>query len=125
MPVLTDEDRMKRVAAFQAFLRKWRSARERFLDRIITTDKTWLYYYDLETKQESSQWVTKGQGPPEKTRVCNSAGKIMCVVFMDRKGILLKLVPLGKTINAAYYSKGIQFLLNLPKSKYFITFLFV
>lgn len=115
--VLTDEDRMKRVAASQAFLRKWRSAKERFLDRIITTDETWLYYYDPETKQQSSQWVTKGQGPPEKARVCKSAGKIMCVMFMDRKGILLThFVPQGKTVNAAYYSKVIHFLLDLPKT---------
>ena len=36
--ILTDENRMNRVVASQAFLRKWRSEGERFLDRIITTD---------------------------------------------------------------------------------------
>ena len=64
--ILTDENRMNRVVASQAFLREWRSEGERFLDRIFTTDETWLYYYDLEKKQQSSQWVTKGQGLPEK-----------------------------------------------------------
>ena len=33
--ILTDENRMNRVVASQAFLRKWRSEGERFLDRII------------------------------------------------------------------------------------------
>ena len=63
--ILKDENRMNQVKASQAFLRKWRSEGEQFLDRIITTDETWLYYYDPETKQQSSQWVMKGQGPPE------------------------------------------------------------
>ena len=64
--ILSDDDRQKRVAASKSFMRQWKSGGDRFLDRIVTTDETWLYYYDPETKQQSSQWVTKGSGPPEK-----------------------------------------------------------
>ena len=108
--ILSDDDRQKRVAASKSFMRQWKSGGDRFLDRIVTTDETWLYYYDPETKQQSSQWVTKGSGPPEKARVCKSAGKTMCIMFMDRSGILLThFVPRGQTVNAAYYSKVGQF----------------
>ena len=30
----------------------------KFLSRIITGDESWLYNYDLETKQQSSKWKT-------------------------------------------------------------------
>ena len=108
--ILSDDDRPKRVAASKSFMRQWKSGGNSFLDRIVTTDETWLYYYDPETKQQSSQWVTKGSGPPGKARVCKSAGKTMCIMFMDRSGILLThFVPRGQTVNAAYYSKVGQF----------------
>lgn len=104
--LLTLEDQNRRVAASRAFLKKWRAGGENFLDRIITTDETWLYYYDPETKQQSSIWTTKGSAPPKKAKVCKSAGKHMCIMFMDRKGILLThFVPNGQTVNSAYYSK--------------------
>ena len=72
----------------------------------ITTYQTWLYYYDSETKQQSSMWTVRGSAPPKKVRVRKSAGKHMCIMFMDQKGILLKhFVPDGQTVNSSYYSK--------------------
>ena len=72
----------------------------------MTTDETWLYYYDPETKQQSSQWFTKSSGPSEKAGVCKSVGKTMSIMFMDRSGIPpTHFVPRGQTVNAAYYSK--------------------
>ena len=37
-----------------------------FLSRLVTTDKTWLYHYDPETKQQSMVWQQKN--PSEKIR---------------------------------------------------------
>jgi hypothetical protein len=33
-----------------------------FLSRIITGDESWIYGYDLETKQQSSQWKSEEKG---------------------------------------------------------------
>lgn len=30
-----------------------------FLKNIISVDETWVYRYDVETKAQSSQWVSK------------------------------------------------------------------
>lgn len=79
------------------------------MDRIITTDETWLHYYDPETKQQSSMWTLKGNPPPKKAKVCKSSGKNMCIMFMDRKGILLShFVPEKQTVNSTYYSKVLR-----------------
>ena len=107
--VLTESDQQRRVSASRAFLKRWKADGDMFLERIITCDETWLYYYDPETKQQSSVWTVKGTAPPKKARVCKSAGKHMCIMFMDRKGILLThFVPAGETVNSAYYSKVSQ-----------------
>ena len=35
-----------------------------FLSQLVTMDKTWLYYYDPETKQQSMEWRHSGSPPP-------------------------------------------------------------
>ena len=112
--LLTESDQQRRVSASQAFLKRWKAGGDLFLDRIITCDETWLYYYDPETKQQSSVWTVKGTAPPKKARVCKSAGKHMCIMFMDRSGILLThFVPDGQTVNSAYYSKVSEYFVSI------------
>jgi hypothetical protein len=54
--LLTADEMATRVAHSQGFLKRYRQQGQQFLDRIIMTDETWLYNYNLETKQQSSQW---------------------------------------------------------------------
>lgn len=103
--LLTEGDKVKRVQLSRAFLRQC-SNDERFLQRIVTTDETWLYHYDPETKQQSSTWKKKTSPPPLKAKVRKSARKNMFIFFMDINGILLvHAVPEGQTVNAEYYSR--------------------
>jgi hypothetical protein len=44
------------------------------------------YYYDPETKRQSSQWKNCDSPPPKKAKIM---GKNMFILFMDRKGMLL------------------------------------
>ena len=37
-----------------------------FLLRLVTTDETWLYHYDLATKQQSMEWQHSGSPRPKK-----------------------------------------------------------
>ena len=107
--LLKVEEKQKRISCSKEFLRRLRSGQEEFLNRIITTDETWLHYYDPEGKRESSVWKTPGTPPPKKAKVSRSAGKHMFIMFMDRNGMLLThAVPAGQTVNAAYYSKVVR-----------------
>jgi len=68
-------------------------------------DKTWLYHYDPETKQQSLEWRPSGSPRPKKFRGQKSAGKILASIFWDQYGILLiDYFRKGQTINAEYYS---------------------
>lgn len=82
---------------------------EKFWQRLITTDESWLPYYNPETKAQSREWRRKGEGPPLKPKTVPSVGKVMITVFWDSRGIIMiDYLPKGETINAQYYSRLLQ-----------------
>ena len=106
--LLKNAEKERRVQDSLSFLRQYERHGDAFLDRILTTDETWLWFYDPETsvKQQSSVWKRNSSQPPQKARVSRSGGKYMFIMFMDRWGMLLcNSVPKDQTVNADYYSK--------------------
>ena len=104
--LLKDFEKTRRVADSSAFLRRVEREGERFLSRIITTDETWLWLHDPETRSQSAVWKRTGSPPPKKARVTRSGGKFMFVMFADQDGMLLQhAVPKGQTVNAEYFTK--------------------
>jgi histone-lysine N-methyltransferase SETMAR len=68
--LLTDDQKRNRVDVSQELLD--RANNDNFLENIITGDETWVYGYDVETKVQSSQWVSKTSPRPKKARkVCS------------------------------------------------------
>jgi len=66
-----------------------------FLKNIVTGDDSWVYGYDLETKQQSSQWKGPMSLWPKKGRQ---------VAFFVSEGIVHhEYAPDGKTINKEFY----------------------
>ena len=87
-----------------AILLKIEADENRFFDRIITGDETWVYQYDFETKQQSKQWLPRGSSGPIKFKSERSVKKIMATVFWDSEGIvLIDFLEDKKTVTGAYY----------------------
>lgn len=81
----------------------------RFMEKVITGDETWIYGYDPETKQQSSQWKSPASPRPKKARQVRSNVKSMMIVFFDINGIVHKeFVPRGQTVNQVYYKQVLQ-----------------
>ena len=53
--------------------------------RLVTMNETWLYHYDLETKQRSMEWRHSGAPRPKKFRAQKSAGKVIASIFFGIK----------------------------------------
>jgi histone-lysine N-methyltransferase SETMAR len=61
-----------------------------FPARLVAMDETWLYHYDPETKQQSTEWRhSVSPHHHKKFQVQKSAGKILASNFWDQDGILL------------------------------------
>jgi hypothetical protein len=89
--ILTADQKYQRVNVCKE-LRQITSNVATFLSWVITGDKSWIYSYDPETKQQFSQWKLK------------SKAKSMLIFFFDIKGIIYKEFDLvGQTVNSAYY----------------------
>ena len=87
-----------------AILLKIEADEDRFFDRIITGDETWVYQYDPETKLQSKQWLLRGSSGPIKFKSERSVKKVMATVFRDSEGVMLVDFLEGKkTVTGAYY----------------------
>jgi len=74
-----------------------------FLSQLVTMDETWLYHYDPETKQQSTEWWHSGSPRPKIFQVQKFAGKVLASIFWDQDGILpTNYLPKGQTINVEY-----------------------
>jgi len=80
--LLTPEQKEHHVAICQE-LRQRALDDPSFMSRVITGDESWVYGYDPETKQESSQWKIPGSPRPKEARQSHSATKSMLIVFFD------------------------------------------
>src|SRR5215510_11789421 len=67
--LLTDDEKQNRVDVSQELLDRANDD-DNFLENIITEDETWVYGYDVKTKVQSSQWVSKTSPRPKKHAKC-------------------------------------------------------
>jgi len=81
-------------------------------------DETWLYHYDLETKQQSMEWWHSGSPDPKISECKNLLEKFSPRFFWDQDGILLiDYLPKGQTINGEYYSSLLVQMKDILKEK--------
>jgi len=80
------------------------STDQTFMKRIITGDETWVYEYDMQTSQQSSEWRFENEPKPKKPRQSRSKIKVMLTVFFDYHGVVYsEFLPEGQTVNKEYY----------------------
>jgi len=108
--LLTPEQKEHRVAICQE-LCQCAVDDPTFMSRVITGDESWVYGYDPETKQQSSQWKSPGSPRLKKVRQSRSATKSMLIVFFDIRGIVHhEFVPEAQTVTAEFYCNVLRHL---------------
>jgi len=86
---LNTDQKRQRCQSSEQLLEFFRRHPNDFLSRLVTTDETWLYLYDPETKQQSMECRHSVSPRPKKFRVQKSTGKFLASIFWDQDGILL------------------------------------
>jgi histone-lysine N-methyltransferase SETMAR len=105
---LTEEHKEQRKIVFSELLARYEAEGEDFLSTIVTSDKTWIYHFQPQTKRQSMEWHHATSG--KKTfKAISSASKIMATVFWDSEGvILIDMLPRGQTINFDVYVETLK-----------------
>ena len=75
------------------------------LQRIVAIDETWIRSFELELKQQSSEWHTKDSPRPLKFCESQNCPKMLMIFAYDFHGLLTAhQVPTGLTVNKEYFS---------------------
>jgi hypothetical protein len=84
-----------------------------FISRTIMKDESCIYSYDLETKQQSSQWKSPQSPKAKKARQVQSSTKSMFTVFFNVKGVVhCEFVPPNITVNSDFYCEILRYLMS-------------
>jgi len=101
--ILTADHKQQRVNVCTE-LHQLASDDETFLSRVITCDECWVYGYDPEKNQQSSQWKSSTSPRPKKARQVKSNVNSMIITFSDVKRIVHKeFVPTDQNVNFGFY----------------------
>jgi len=102
--MLTQEHKEHRMKVCRDLLNQYEAEGDSFLDHIITVDETWCHHCEPESKPQSVEWRHVNSPSKKKFKMLPAAGKVMCTIFWDRKGvILLDYLEPGQTINCDCY----------------------
>jgi histone-lysine N-methyltransferase SETMAR len=116
---LTDGHKPQRIAAALTFLQRYHDEGDEFLDKIVTGDETWVKFVNVETKEQSRQWMnTHSQNKPRKFKYSLANRKLMATVFWDGKGVLLiEFMEPGTTITTEIYCETLKKLRRTIENK--------
>ena len=96
--LLTDDQREQRqTIARDLFERSCEDVQ--FFKNTVTGDESWVYGYDPETKQQSSQWKGPKSPRPNKGRQVRSKTKVVLLAFLIlRVSYTTSTLPTGKQL---------------------------
>ena len=77
--MLNTDQRRLRVECCEQLLKRFEREGEKFMDRIVTVDETWISLYTPETKDQSNMLKTPGSPSPKKFEMTQSTKKQMFV----------------------------------------------
>ena len=93
--LLTDSQMMSRLKICKENLKWFRSEGKNLINRLVSGDETWGYYYDNLSSKEAKIWVLEDEEILKMPRREVNVKKVMYAVFFRSTGIV-KVVKLGK-----------------------------
>jgi len=76
--MLTDVHKTQRMASALTFLQRYHDEKDEFFDKIVTDDETWVKFVNVETKEQSQQWMhTHSPNKPRKFKQSLANRKLM------------------------------------------------
>jgi uncharacterized protein YbcV (DUF1398 family) len=109
--MLTGAHKTQRMASALTLLERCRKDGDEFFNHMVqvTGDVTWVLIVNVETKEQSKQWIHTHSPTKMKKFKQTSARKLVTTVFWDRKGMLvMEFMQQGTTITSEAYCKTLK-----------------
>ena len=75
----------------------------------MSSNESWIYCYDPETKRQSSLWKHTGSPRPKEARQNKYTHKLLMIHFFDSTSMIyMRWVPTGQTVNKEYYDEVLR-----------------
>ena len=88
------------------------------LKNIVTGDESWVYGYDPETKQQTSQWEGPSSPQSKNGHQVRCKTKVMLLAFFESECIVHhEYTPDGQTINKEFYLEVLRCLRESVRQK--------
>jgi histone-lysine N-methyltransferase SETMAR len=110
---LSEEQKERRVTVCKRHLLRAQKEGDKFFERIVAGDETWVKSFEPELKQQTSLWrgssFGKGEVHVPQHLKPTHPFKIMHIIFFDFQGIIIDHpVPSGTRVTAEYYRDFIR-----------------
>jgi len=90
-------------------LNRFHEEGNKFPQKVVATDETWIRDFEPELKSQSSEWRGKGSPRPKKFKRAQPNVKQMMIFVYDCTGVIMTdRVPSGTTVTAAHYRQFLQ-----------------
>ena len=90
--LLTFEQKNPRIQFCGFMSLRYSKADFRRHSEVITVDETWIYFYDMQTKQQSSKWIFEDDQPDTIPKHFMAVGKRMYAILIITCGHLESLM---------------------------------
>ena len=102
--LLTDEQKRQRVKVAKKLLQMFPKYDKKQFGNVVTSDETWVHYFEPVRKVSNKIWATKHSKRPIIAKRSLSTKKVLCAIFFSGEGVAIRVpVKKGKSITGKYY----------------------
>ena len=106
--LLTDEQKQRWVRLASEVIEKYDKCDPRRLEEIVTSDETWIYHFQPDSKAKNKVWVSSEGDRPVIARRCKTSNRMLYVIFFDLKGPVLQIPVLkGSSVTEKFYRESV------------------
>jgi [histone H3]-lysine36 N-dimethyltransferase SETMAR len=102
---LTNDQKDLRVEICRKNLNLWKKGRSNVIDKIVTGDEVYLYYYEPKLSRESKIFVFEDEVPPDVVKKEKTIRKVLYAVFFNTSGLVEAVKLEGqRSVTALWYT---------------------
>ncbi len=102
---LTEDQKALRVKICTENLKMWKNFGQTWINKVITEDETYVYYYEPKSRSESKIWVFDDESPPHVVKRDRTIRKVLYAVFFGTSGLVKAIKLEGqKSVTANWYT---------------------